>query len=303
MLDWQDLHYFSVLAQSGSLSAAARALGVDHATIGRRVSALEKALAVRLVERLPRRVALTGEGRAIAAMVETMSGTVHAIERCARGLAASPAATVRVSAPPAVAARLIAPQVIDFHRIHPGTTLILSGTSHRAALDRGEADIAVRLTRPDDPDLVIRRIGLMRFALYGTPELATRPPAEWTFIGYDPALDHVPQQAWLRSLLAGRPIVFQASDLFGQQEAARAGLGAAVLPRFIADDDAALVRLPIEPMPPMREIWLATYPDLKRSLPIRATMAFLMAAVGRGCPVTAPEAQTASSQNFSAPYP
>ncbi len=288
MIDWQDIHYFSVLAHAGSLSAAARELGVDHATIGRRVSSLESALALQLVERLPRSVALTREGEAIAALATEIAGTVQAIERRARGYSAAPVATVRISASPAVAARLIAPHVVNFHCAHPGITLALSGASHHAALDRGEAEIAVRLTRPDDPDLVIRRAGVMRFALYATPAYAAKPPAEWAFIGYDPALNHITQQVWLRTLLAGRPIVFQASDLFGQQEAARAGLGAVVLPCFMGDDDTALVRLPTDHAPPTRDIWLVTYPDLKRSTAIRAAMAFLAQVIDRGCPLAAP---------------
>ena len=291
MVDWQDIHHFAVLAQAGSLSAAARALGVDHATVGRRVAALEQALALRLVERLPRRIALTPEGNAVAALATEMAGTAQAILRCARGYAAAPTAPVRITAPPAVAARLIAPQVARFHRAHPGVLLVLSGAARTAALDRGEAEIAVRLTRPEDPDLVIRRIGAMRFGLYAAPALAARPPADWTFIGYDPALDHVSQQNWLRSLLGGRPIVFQASDLFGQQEAARAGVGAAVLPRFLGDADAALVRIPTAVRPPTREIWLATYPDLKRAPGIRAAMAFLAQVIAAGCPIAPAEAR------------
>ncbi|GAJ29617.1 MAG: LysR family transcriptional regulator [Acetobacter sp.] len=285
MIDWQDIHYFSVLARAGSLSAAARELGVDHVTVGRRVSSLEKALALRLIERLPRSTTLTREGEAIASLATKITEQVQAIERRARGYAASPSETVRVSASPAVAARLIAPHVVNFHRDHPGVTLVLSGASHNVALNRGEAEIAVRLSRPEDPDLMIRRIGVMRFGLYATREVATKPPEEWTFIGYDPVLEHITQQAWLRTLLTGRSIVFQASDLFGQQEAARAGLGAVVLPRFMGDDDPALVRLPVEHTPPTRDMWLVTYPDLKRSPAIRAVMNFLAQIIGLGCPL------------------
>lgn len=284
MIDWQDIHYFSVFARAGSLSAAARELGVDHVTVGRRIASLESALSLRLIERLPRSTVLTREGEAIAALTTPLINQVQTVERRAKGYSASPLETVRVSAPPAVAARLIAPHVVNFHRDHPGVTLVLSGASHNAALDRGEAEIAVRLSRPKDPDLVIRRIGVMRFALYATPQYAVKPPADWAFIGYDPALEHVTQQVWLRTLLAGRPIVFQASDLFGQQEAARAGLGAVVLPHFMGDDDTALLRLPTDHAPPTRDIWLATYPDLKRSAAIRASMAFLAEVIGSQCP-------------------
>jgi DNA-binding transcriptional LysR family regulator len=284
MFDWQDVHYFSVLARAGSLSAAARELGVDHVTVGRRVASLENALALRLIERLPRSTALTLEGAAIADLAMEIADKIHTLQRRARGYSASPVAAVRISASPAVATRLIAPHVVNFHRAHPDVTLILMGAAHNAALDRGEAEIAVRLTRPDDPDLVIRRIGVVRFALYSTSEFAAKPASDWTFIGYDPALDHVTQQTWLRTLLAGRPIVFQASDLFGQQEAARSGLGAVVLPCFLGDADRTLVRLPIGQTPPSRDIWLVTYPDLKRSAAIRAAMAFLARMVGNACP-------------------
>ncbi|WES32189.1 LysR substrate-binding domain-containing protein [Varunaivibrio sulfuroxidans] len=127
---------------------------------------------------------------------------------------------------------------------------MLLGTPGNADLNRGEADIAVRLSRPEEADLIVRRIGIMRFALYATPLLAKTPEAQWTFVGYSPDLEHVTQQAWLRSLLDGRSIVFQASDLFGQQEAARAGLGAVVLPHFMGDPDPSLVRVPTRTPPP-----------------------------------------------------
>ena len=285
MIDWQDLHYFSVLARVGSLSDAARELAVDHATVGRRVASLERALSLRLIDRLPRRSPLTAEGSAIAALVAGIEDITQAIERRARGLTASATATVRISAPPAVATRLIAPHVADFHRAHPGITLVLSGLTQNAALDRGEADLAVRMTRPQENDLVIKRIGAVPFALYATPTHLALSPERWTFIGYDAALEHVAQQVWLRSLLAGRPIVFRASDLFLQQEAARAGLGAAVLPCFLGDTDPALVQVPVESTPPTRELWLATYPDLKRSPAVRTVMTFLAATLGQVCPI------------------
>lgn len=283
MIDWQDLRFFAVLARAGSLSAAARELGVDHATVGRRIASLERALAVRLIDRLPRRIQPTAEGNAVAALVADMEKVAFAIERRARGLSAPAPATVRVSVPPAVAAQLVAPHIAGFYRRHPRITVVLFGSAQNAALDRGEADIALRLTRPQQKDLVVRRVGVMRFGLYAVPAFLARPPQDWTFIGYDAALDHVPQQTWLHGLLNGRPIVFQASDLFGQREAARAGLGVVVLPRFMGDADTDLVRLPAHPAPPERDLWLVTYPDLRRSPTIRAVMTFLAETIAKGC--------------------
>ena len=285
MIDWQDIQYFAVLARTGSLSAAARDLGVDHATIGRRVASLEKALALRLVTRLPRSIALTPAGVEIAGLAERLAVAAGAVERRARALAGPVGATVRISAPPALAARVIAPRIIDLHRAHPAITLVLAGAAHHAALDRGEAEIAVRLHRPEDPDLIVKRIGVMRFALYATPENAAKPESEWEFIGYDAALEHVTQQVWLRTLLAGRSTVFQSSDLFGQQEAARAGLGAVILPSVIGDRDEALVRLPTGRQPPTRDIWIVTYPDLRRSAAVRIALDFLASTIGDACPI------------------
>ncbi|MBA8880622.1 LysR family transcriptional regulator [Phyllobacterium myrsinacearum] len=287
MIDWQDLHYFSVLARTGSLSAAARELGVDHATVGRRVASLEQSLSLHLVDRLPRRSPLTAEGTAIAELVAEMTSLSQSVERRARGLVVSATATVRISAPPAVAARLIAPHVVEFHREHPDIMLALAGAAQNAALDRSEADLAVRMIRPTEKDLLIRRIGAMRFALYATREQAERPPAALAFIAYDATLDHLAQQVWLRSILAGRPIIFQASDLFGQQEAARAGLGAAVLPCFMGDGDSMLVRLPVDKPPPVRDLWLTAYPDVSRSPAMRTVMTFLADIIGRECPIRA----------------
>jgi DNA-binding transcriptional LysR family regulator len=287
-MDWQDLRHFVAVAQTGSLSAAARGLRVDHATVSRRIASLEDSLGLKLVDRLPRQARLTGDGQAIAALASGIEGIARQIERRARSAVAAPVATVRINASPAVAARLIAPGVADFHRNNPGVTIHLAGASGAASLDRGEADVAVRLFRPAEPDLVASRIGIMRFGLYATPELAALPPADWRFIGYDEALDHVSQQAWLKGVLMGRPIVFRASDLFAQQEAARAGLGAVVLPRFMGDVDAALVPLPTPKPAPTRDIWLAAYPDLRRSPAIRAVMAFVRTVVGCACPVREP---------------
>ncbi|MHC1548228.1 LysR family transcriptional regulator [Phyllobacterium sp. K27] len=285
MMDWQDLHYFAVLSRTGSLSAAARELGVDHATVGRRVAALENVLCLRLVERLPRSTRITSDGLAIAQLVQSMEQSVHALDRAVQKLAQSTIATVRISAPPAVAAKLIAPHVAAFHQANPDIMLVLSGSTQNVALDRGEADIAIRMVKPEAPELLIRRVGAMHFGLYATVAVAGSPPRSLKFIAYDAALDHLDQQVWLRRMLAGRSIVFQASDLFGQQEAARAGVGAAVLPRFMGDTDQSLVELPTTVPPPVRDLWLATYDDLRKVPAIRLVMNFLVDIISKACPV------------------
>lgn len=281
MLDWQDLRFFAVLARRGSLSAAARELDVDHATVGRRVASLEAALGLRLIDRLPRSCPLTEDGVAIAAMADRMEETAQAVVRRARGAAAPLSGTVRVTAPPALAAVSIAPHVHELRRAFPQLRLVLQASSSIASLDRGEADVAIRLSRPEEKGAVARRIGVMGFGVYGGAEYTNRPPETWEFVAFDEPLDNVPQQAWLRRFLAGRSIAFEASDLFGQLAAAKSGVGAAVLPTLMGDREAALVRLDVTPRPPDREVWLIAYPDLRRSPAVREVINFLVRCVGR----------------------
>ncbi|CAI1124525.1 LysR family transcriptional regulator [Serratia grimesii] len=286
MFDWQDLKHFVVLARTGSLSAAARELGCDHATVGRRVAALEKALGVPLILRLPRSTPLTQDGKVIAGLATDIENQSHAIVRHARSAGETPQTQVRISAPPSVAARIIAPQITEFNQSFQHITLILSGESAIAELDRGDAEVAVRMVRPQQPDLLIKRIGIMRYALYATRQHAALPEAARSFIAYDHHYQHQPHQQWLQQLLQGRPVVFQASDLFSLQEAARSGLGAVVLPTFVADSDPELVTLPTSIAAPIRDLWLVTYPDLARSTAVRTVMTFLTDIIEKKCPTT-----------------
>jgi DNA-binding transcriptional LysR family regulator len=168
MFDWEDLRHFAAFARLGSLSAASRELKVDHVTVARRVSALEAALGLKLVDRRPRAYVLTGDGERIAALADRMTGEAFAVERLARAGATEPAGTVTVNAPPAAAVKLIAPRLGELAATHPRLEIELVSDLRNISLGRREADIAVRLSRPADGDLAARKVGTMGFDLYGT---------------------------------------------------------------------------------------------------------------------------------------
>lgn len=276
MFDWQDLYYFTVLARTQSLSAAARELQVEHATVGRRVDALEKALGVKLVDRLPRSRPLTAQGLALAQVAAGMGDMATQVMRLSRVASIELAGTVRVSCPPSIANHCIAPQLARLRSQYPQLNLVLMPSTHLAALDKGEADIALRTLRPDEEALVRRKVGVVRFGLYAAPALEHLPAAQWTFIAYDASRDHLPQQAWLHQLRGPRPIVFAASELITQQMAARAQVGAVVLPTLVGDADPLLTRLPTPSDGPVRDIWLTVYPDMRRSPLVKVVMEFLV---------------------------
>jgi DNA-binding transcriptional LysR family regulator len=276
MPDWEDLRHFVTLAREGSLSAAARALGVDHATVARRVAALEAETGMKLVDRRARSYALTEAGRRVAATAAPMEDAAFAVERAA--LAAKPGlrGDVAISSPPSLTSALIAPQLFRLRQRHPGIRLTLIGEKRAASLNRREADIAVRLSRPTDSGLIARKVGRFGFSLYGSPQyLKETPPSAFAFIAYDKSMDDSPQQEWLRTIAAGRDIVLYSSDLESQAAAARSGVGLAVLPHFFGDPDPRVQRYDPNTATVGRDVWLILHRDLRSAPVVRAVLEFL----------------------------
>ncbi|RQU09281.1 LysR family transcriptional regulator [Burkholderia cenocepacia] len=299
-MSWDDIRYFLAVLRGGSLSAAARALQVQHSTVARRIDALEWALGIRLFDRLPRGWPPTDEGLHLAEHAARLEADAHAFARAAQGAAALDG-VVRVSASPVFASHFLAPRLARAQRAWPTLRIDLMGEMHAANLYAREADLAVRLSRPSEPGLAARRLGTMRFALCSAPDWAAAPPDTWTFLGYDDALAQMPQQQWLERFAAGRRFAFIANDLAALHRACLAGAGVALLPRFLLDDPAfdalpaaprspgepdtggpqdaadthvdktaraatALVELTAAPRCDIeREIWLVVHPDVRRS--------------------------------------
>ncbi|WP_175821705.1 LysR family transcriptional regulator [Burkholderia sp. BCC0419] len=285
-MSWDDIRYFLAVMRGGSLSAAARALQVQHSTVARRIDALESALGIRLFDRLPRGWPPTDEGLHLAEHAARLEADAHAFARAAQGAAALDG-VVRVSASPVFASHFLAPRLARAQRAWPALRIDLMGEMHAANLYAREADLAVRLSRPSEPGLAARRLGTMRFALCASPDWAAVPPDTWAFLGYDDALAQMPQQQWLERFAAGRRFAFIANDLAALHRACVAGAGIALLPRFLVDDLATsadggtgapaaaaasssvptpLVELTSAPRCDVeREIWLVVHPDVRRS--------------------------------------
>lgn len=117
--------------------------------------------------------------------------------------------------------------------------------------------------------------------LYASIDYAARPPESWEFIAFDEPLNHVLQQTWLRQFLAGRVVAFEASYLFGQLAAAKAGISVAVLPTIMGECETSLLRLDVTPAPPERDLWLIAYPALQRAPAVSEVTTFLKHCIGR----------------------
>ncbi len=284
MFDWDDLRHLTALADDGSLSAAARRLRVEHATVARRIAALEEAVGVKLVDRRGGRYALTLEGERVVNHARRMQAEAMDIERVLRAGREDSTLEVSVSAPLLIATHLIAPRLPVLQQTHPRLRLHLLGESRTVSLTRGEADLVLRLARPDDTALVARRVGSLLYGLYACAEyLASRKPEAFDFIAFDESLDNVPNQIWLKAMAGERPIRLRTNDLMIQCAAAQAGVGLAVLPVFVGRT-AGLARVDSDDGAKTRDVWLAFHRDLRDSPAIKAVAAFLAGCIRESGP-------------------
>ena len=280
MPDWENLRYFLAVARVGTLSGAARNLQVDHATISRRLSALESEIETRLIERQPKACRLTPIGQRVFELAQEMEEGAHAIERFLDASRSPLSGRVALSAPPVLVANFLVKHLAVFRRANPGVQLSVSGQARRVSLSRREADVVLRLARPEEPNSVVRKLGRVSFGLYASKDYPhLRDPSAWEFIAYDAGFEGVAQQKWLMSIAGKRPIACEISDINGHLVAARAGAGVAGLPDFLANADAKLERLTHAGAAFSRDIWMAVHRDLRRAPQIRAVMDFLVKTV------------------------
>lgn len=273
MFDWEDLRYFSAFVTSGSLSAAARSLDVDHATVARRIAALEASLNLKLVDRRPKAYVLTEHGQRVSDFAQQMTSSSFALEHFASAGQQQIEGQVVLSSPPALLASMIARQAGELHARYPHLRLKLLASKSRASLTRREADIAVSLSRPIEPTLVASLLGHLNYRLYASAEyLRRRQP--YAYIGYDQSQARSPQQRWLVEQAGNSEFVLQSNDLRVQASAAAGGAGIACLPAFMAREYGLLpIREDAESM--SIDLWLAVHEDARDTPRIKAVTEFI----------------------------
>jgi DNA-binding transcriptional LysR family regulator len=270
---WDDLRYFLALYDAGTLSGAARVAGVEHTTVARRIDALEASLGVKLFDRFPRGWSLTASGKALVPHARKMEESLHGLMRAASGATAL-TGTVRISAPPALAAYVLAPGLKPAMTRLPGIEMDVRGEVRESDLMRRESDIAIRYNRPTAPGLAVRALATVRYRLCASKAyLAGRTPEQWEFLGYDELLQNTPQHQWLDKLRGQRRYCLRSNDLGALFQAAVAGCGVAVLPDYffasaLQRDD--MVALDAPACTVSRKLWLVMHEDVRRAAPVRA---------------------------------
>jgi DNA-binding transcriptional LysR family regulator len=273
--DWEDVRVFAAFARHQGLAPAARALGVNHATVARRVAALERALGAPLVERRRDGYSLTARGHAVVAAAAAME---DAAERLERPEAEAPA-HVRLTATPSLAEAFLLPRLPDLLRRHPGLDLDLLGDVRALSLARHEVDLALRLGQPERGELVARRVATVAMGFYATPEWAARLCAGEApvFVDFDEANAARPEARFLARHFARARRAFRSNSVLAQAAAVRGGLGVGLLARYLATDPPDLVEVSLLPVPPPRGLFLVARPGFREVPAQAATADFLIA--------------------------
>lgn len=276
MINWEDLRYFQAIAQEGTLAGAARALGVDNATVSRRLTALEQTLQIRLIERLPRESRLTQVGVRVLEKVATIEQSALAVERMALAARSEEGGRVVITAPPVLARHFLAPNLRAMSQQQPLVQLSVLSESSIVSLSRLDADLALRLSAPIEETDIAKKIGRMEFALYAALDYPlAAAPGQWQFIGYTARQADFAHRRWLYQVIGARKVTCEVTDLSNQYEAACSGVGVAGLPRFIGDRDSRLQQLPADGPPLSLDIWIAIHPDRRHDKLVRNTMRHL----------------------------
>jgi DNA-binding transcriptional LysR family regulator len=274
---WDDVRFFLAVSRAGSLSGAARSLGVGHVTVGRRISLLEKRLGVKLLNRTPDGFVATSAGEAILRQCAAMESAAMDLERIAAGQDAVLAGSVRVTTTEAIACQLVAPAIGSLRESHPELRVDLIVGVRSLDIARREADLAVRFARPSASDLVCRKLGEVAFTLYASKQyLASRGVPKQgqglanfdliTFTGAPAAMSPF----FMGEQLDGARVALRCDNPLVQLRAAASRVGIAEAACFLGDAAPDLVRVWPGAAPQQRGLWLIMHQDMRRAARIKA---------------------------------
>jgi DNA-binding transcriptional LysR family regulator len=286
--DWNFYRSLLAVLRTGSLSAAARSLRLTQPTLGRHIAELEEALGVNLFVRSPQGLAPTEAALAMRNDLEAAEAAFEAAIRGSSGSADDEQGVVRLTASEIVGCEVLPPLLAQFARAHPKIAIELALSNRNQDLLRRDADIAVRMVRPEQAALVARKIGKVKLGLYahrnylkarGTPR-DEKDLAEHTVLGWD--RDASP----FRNV--DGPVRFLSRDFFGFRcdndlallAALRAGVGIGGCQKTIARRDKALVPVLAERISFTLEMWLAMHEDLRANRRVKLLFDHLSKGLG-----------------------
>lgn len=274
---WNELRTFIEVARDGSLSAAARRLGLTQPTVGRHIDALETSFGLTLFTRSSRGLTPTPAALALAPHAQAMAAAAAAFARAASGEAAADSGTVRLTASDVIGCEVLPPMLAAFRADHPGIAIELVLTNRTEDLARRDADIAVRMVRPTQSGLVARRVGSSRIALYAHRDYLARfgeprslaDLATHCLIGFDRDNRSFRNAGDFARKLTREGFGFRCDSDLAQIAALRAGIGIGGCQENIARRTPELVQVLPNAVHHALEVWLVMHEDLKMTRRVR----------------------------------
>jgi DNA-binding transcriptional LysR family regulator len=279
MIDWDDVRYFLAVARGGSVRAGAERLGVNHATVLRRVAQLEERLGTRMFEKLPSGYRLTTAGEEVLEFAEQMEASSNGLETRVFGRDQSVRGLLRVTLAPTLATHLLMPDFAEFARLHPEIEMDVLTSGDLANLTNREADVAIRVVY-DRKTLPLNLHGLKGPELFGGVYISRDRLAAWRSGAPDPI-------RWIVISSHGIPdwasegevrtaaVPFRTTDGEAQIAAVRQGLGMTTLPCFVGDADHLLARAPGTPLHMYGTLWLLTQGETRKTKRVRLFTEFV----------------------------
>lgn len=279
MIDWDDIRYFLAVSRGGSVRAAAKNLGLNHATVLRRVAQLEERLGALMFEKLPAGYRLTVAGEEVLELAKQMEASALRLETRVLGRDQSVRGLLRVTLAPTLATHLLMPDLADFARLHPDIEMEILASGELANLTNREADVAIRVVY-DRKTLPLNLHGLKGPEVFGGVYMAidrlaawqagAPDPVRWIVISSHGILD------WARAGdVRATDVPFRTTDGETQIMAARQGIGMTVLPCFVGDADPLLGRVPGTDLHMHGTLWLLTQGETRKTKRVRLFTEFV----------------------------
>jgi DNA-binding transcriptional LysR family regulator len=275
-MNWDDLRFFTALAECKTVTAAANRLGVNYVTVSRRIDRLEDALRQTLFERLIDGYHLTVEGDMLYQKVSPIQESIEQVPQVF-----DPALrykrSVKLSMVPSLAEYLVTPHLVRLQKRYPELRLDLDVTTRNVSIVRREADIALRLDLPESGESIARKLGELNYQLCGTPEWVSRYKAGENVptISYGSHLSHLPESKYILARFGNQSVRFQTNAATVQKKAAESGYGLALLPDYLVAD-SLLQTIELED-PVRREIWMLVRKNISQLASVRLVMEALVA--------------------------
>lgn len=285
-VDWNGIRCFVAVAEAGSLTRAATKLSLSVGAVSRRIDQLESALGLKLMRRGPQGVKLTEAGTQLLSIGSEGAARFDAIERAARALRnPERKRAIKISATEPFVAQVLAPNLCDLMRAHPDLRTVLSVSNDNVSLQAGDADIAIRMAKPESETIVGRRLPPIALGLYCSEAyLGGRNPtavtlSEETLLWFDRAFGDIPENRWLSDRGLDNITALRTGSSEALRQAAISGAGIAPVPSRLAAG-SGLIEIASDPLPE-RNPWLLFHRDQRRQRDHKAVRDWIVASCKR----------------------